>query len=93
MLSLNDKVKTELENQFSSRFNMKIEDFSGAKFANHIPTKTLIAHDNQDTVVAISEAKKLASNWKNSQFIVTDDLGHGMHSKKLYMKIVEFLSS
>ncbi len=93
MLSLNDKVKTELENQFSSRFNMKIEDFSGAKFANHIKTKTLIVHDDQDTVVAISEAKKLASNWKNSQFIITKDLGHGMHSKKLYLKIIEFLLS
>ncbi len=92
MLSLNDKVKTELENQFSSRFNMKIEDFSGAKFANHIVTKTLIVHDNQDTVVSILEAKKLASNWKNAQFIVTNDLGHAMHSKKLYQKIVAFLS-
>ena len=91
MLSLNDKVKTELENQFSSRFKMKIEDFSGAKFANHIATKTLIVHDNQDTVVSILEAKKLASNWKNSQFIVTDDLGHGMNNKKLYQKIVAFL--
>ncbi len=91
MLSLNDKVKFELENQFSSRFKMKIDAFSGAKFAKHITTKTLIVHDNQDTVVSISEAKKLAQNWKNSQFIVTNDLGHGMHSKKLYLKIVDFI--
>ena len=91
MLSLNDKVKFELENQFSSRFKMKIDAFSGAKFAKHITTKTLIVHDNQDTVVSISEAKKLAQNWKNSQFIATNDLGHGMHSKKLYLKIVDFI--
>lgn len=92
MLSLNDKVKTELENQFSFRFKMKIEDFSGAKFATNIATKTLIIHDNQDTVVSISEAKKLALHWKNAQLLITDDLGHAMHNKKLYQKIVSFLN-
>ncbi|KIA99326.1 alpha/beta hydrolase [Flavobacterium sp. KMS] len=93
MLSLNEKMVPLLENRFVNRFNLKLEDFSGKKFASNFTVKGLIAHDIEDNVVAFEEGEKIASTWKNSQFIATNGLGHGMHDDELYQKVVAFLFS
>lgn len=93
MLSLNTKMFSLLESKFSHRFNFKIADFSGQKFASQFNVSGLIAHDTSDNVVAFEEGKKIASNWKNSQFIETKGLGHGMHDDELYAKVIDFLFS
>lgn len=91
MLSLNGKMIPLLENRFIQRFNFKLDDFSGKKFASNFTIKGLIAHDTADNIVAYDEGKKIASSWKNSQFITTTGLGHGMHDDELYQKVVDFL--
>lgn len=91
MLSLNSKISSLLENRFLTNFNFKVEDFSGKKFASNINVPGLIAHDISDKVVAFEEGKKIASKWKNSQFIETNGLGHGMHDDELYQKVIDFL--
>jgi len=93
MLSLNTRMFSLLDRNFSNRFNFKIEDFSGQKFASQFNVPGLIAHDITDDVVAFEEGKKIASNWKNSQFIETKGLGHGMHDDELYQKVIAFLFS
>ena len=82
-----------LENRFLTHFNFKLEDFSGQKFASQFNIPGLIAHDTTDKIVAFEEGKKIASQWKNSQFIETKDLGHGMHDDELYQKVIAFLFS
>jgi len=91
MLSLNSKMFSLLENRFLTHFNFKLEDFSGKKFASNINVPGLIAHDITDKVVAFEEGKKIASAWKNSHFIETKGLGHGMHDDDLYQKVIDFL--
>jgi pimeloyl-ACP methyl ester carboxylesterase len=91
MLSLNRKMLPLLENKFINRFNFKLEDFSGQKFASEFTIPGFIAHDTSDKIVAFVEGQKIASNWKNSQFIETSGLGHGMHDDELYDKVIEFL--
>ena len=93
MLSLNTKMLPLLESKFINRFNFKLEDFSGQKFASQFTIPGFIAHDTSDKIVAFEEGKKIASNWKNSQFIETKGLGHGMHDDELYQKVIEFLFS
>ncbi|MBE8727861.1 alpha/beta fold hydrolase [Flavobacterium hungaricum] len=93
MLSLNSKMFSLLENRFLTHFNFKLEDFSGQKFATGITIPGFVAHDVSDKIVAFEEGKKIASNWKNSQFIETTGLGHGMHDEELYDKVLEFLFS
>ena len=93
MLSLNRKMLPLLENKFINRFNFKLTDFSGEKFASSFTIPGLIAHDTSDKIVAFAEGQKIASNWKNSQFIETSGLGHGMHDDELYDKVIEFLFS
>jgi hypothetical protein len=46
-----------------------LEDFSGQKFASEFTIPGFIAHDTTDKIVAFEEGQKIASNWKNSQFI------------------------
>ena len=91
MLSLNTRMFSLLEDRFLTHFNFRLEDFSGGKFASHFNVSGLIAHDTSDTVVSFEEGKKIASNWKNSQFIETKGLGHGMHDDELYQKVMAFL--
>lgn len=91
MLSLNNRMFTLLENRFLTHFNFKLEDFSGQKFASQFNIPGLIAHDITDKIVAFEEGKKIARNWKNSQFIETNGLDHGMHDDELYDKVIEFL--
>jgi len=93
MLSLNRKMLPLLETKFINRFNFKLEDFSGQKFASEFTIPGFIAHDTSDKIVAFAEGQKIASNWKNSQFIETSGLGHGMHDDELYDKVIEFLFS
>lgn len=93
MLSLNTRMLSLLESKFVSRFNFKLEDFSGQKFASQFNIPGLIAHDATDTIVAFDEGKKIASSWKNSKFIETNGLGHGMHDDELYQQVIEFLFS
>lgn len=91
LLSLNSKLKTELEIVFSNKFKLNVEDFSAKKFAKTIDTKALIIHDVTDKIVAFSEAEKISSTWKNKMFIETKDLGHKLHDENLYLKITSFL--
>ncbi|MDN3672076.1 alpha/beta hydrolase [Flavobacterium branchiarum] len=93
MLSLNKKMTPLLDNHFITRFNFKLNDFSAKKFASSFTVKGLIAHDTADTVVAFEEGEKIASTWKNSKFITTNGLGHGMHDDELYQKVAAFLFS
>ena len=91
LLGLNDKIKTQLENFYFQKFNIKIDDFAGHKFAKNFTQKAFIAHDTNDKVVLIDEGRKYAKEWKNAIFIETNGLGHSMHDPDLYQKIIDFI--
>jgi hypothetical protein len=50
-------------------------------------------HDVDDDIVSFSEGQKIADSWKNADFIQTKGLGHSLHSDKVYLKMVQFLTS
>ena len=91
LLSLNDKIKAELEDYYLQKFNIHINDFSGHKFAENFTQKAFIAHDTEDEVVLIDEGRKYANAWKNAIYIETKGLGHSMHDSDLYQKIIDFI--
>ena len=92
LLSLNNRIKTQLEAYYLQKFNVHINDFAGHKFAQNFAQKALIAHDIEDKVVLVDEGRKYANTWKNSVYIETSGLGHSMHDADLYLKIVEFIT-
>lgn len=91
LLSLNHRIKAQLEAYYFQKFNIKLNDFSGHKFAENFPQKAFIAHDTQDQVVLIEEGRKYASSWKNATFIETNGLGHSLHDAHLYQQITDFI--
>lgn len=91
LLSLNGKIKNQLENYYVERFNIHLDDFSGHQFAKNFTQKAFITHDTEDDVVLINEGRKYASTWKNATYIETKGLGHSMHDGELYQKIVAFI--
>lgn len=90
-LGLNSKVCQLIKTYIKKRFNINTDEFTSRNFLKNTTIPGLIAHDIHDDVVAFSEAKKIASSWKNAQFISTEHLGHSMHDEALNHKIYDFL--
>jgi len=91
LLSLNNRVRTKLEDYFFEKFQINLDDFSGHKFAENFTHKGFIAHDTHDNVVLVDEGRKYASTWKNAVYVETNGLGHSMHDADLYQKIIDFI--
>lgn len=91
MLGLNSKISEALEKKYTAFLNHSLQLFSVQKFAEKINVKGLIVHDLYDNVVLFEEGKKIASSWKNAQFIQTKGLGHKLHDEDLYQEIYTFL--
>ncbi len=91
LLSLNKKVRRDLEIKYTNFLNQHLEQFSSKEFVSKIDVKGLLAHDIEDTVVLFEEGKKIAESWKDVQFIQTKGLGHKLHDDELYKKVYTFL--
>lgn len=91
LLSLNDKVMKLMQQHFTKHFNIKIHEFSGSLFASRIRVPGLLIHDEDDEIVSINEAKKIAKSWPTAEFIITKGLGHSLHDPAIYSKISKFL--
>lgn len=91
LLGLNERVAKFLANYTKQRFGIPIDEFSGANFLKSTTLQGIIAHDVDDTVVSIEEAKKLVASWKTAEFIQTKGLGHSMHDEYLYKTIIDFI--
>jgi esterase/lipase len=91
LLGLNNKISKALENQYTALLNHTFDQFTAQQFVEKLDVKGLLAHDIDDTVVLFEEGKKIASAWKDVQFIETSGLGHKLHDEELYEKIAQFL--
>lgn len=91
LLGLNSRVFQLINSYIKQRFNINTDDFTSQNFLKDATMPGMIAHDIYDDVIAFSEAKKIASAWKNAQFIETENLGHSMHDDQLNQTIYQFL--
>lgn len=91
LLGLNHKIKAAFHDYTRKRFQIEIAEFSGQEFLKSSALKGLIVHDNEDEVVKIVEAQKLASGWKSAELLTTSGLGHGLRADAINKKIVDFL--
>ncbi|MBP6759130.1 MAG: alpha/beta fold hydrolase [Flavobacterium sp.] len=91
LLSLNNTVTKGLKNKYTEYLNLNLDQFASKEFASKIDVKGFLAHDIEDTIVLFDEGKKIATSWKDAQFIATKGLGHKLHDDELYRKVYEFL--
>jgi pimeloyl-ACP methyl ester carboxylesterase len=93
LLGLNAKVVNLMEHYFQKRFGFTFDAFSGAHFASNFDIPGMIAHDEEDPVVAFAEGQKIANHWKNATWVTTQGLGHSMHNEVLYQQVVAELTT
>lgn len=91
LLGLNNKISKALEKQYTALLNYDLDLFTSQQFASKLDVKGLVVHDIEDTIVLFEEGKKIASSWKDVQFIETKGLGHKLHDENLYKKVSQFL--
>ncbi|MGV3460171.1 MAG: alpha/beta fold hydrolase [Flavobacterium sp.] len=91
MLGLSNRVRLLMDRHFKSEFKINTDEFSCGLFAQTLQVGGLLVHDCDDTVVAYSEALKIAKAWPAAQFITTKGLGHSLHDDALYRQIIAFL--
>ncbi len=91
LLQLNIKVVKGLEEYFINNFNIKVNEFSTAKFVKNNTTPGLIVHDKFDKIAPFSSSKNIHKNWKNSILIKTEGLGHSLHQDDVNNQIITFL--
>ena len=93
MLKFNDRVLSALNQYFIKHFGFGINDFSTSRFASDLKLKGLLIHDKLDQVAPVTASERVHANWKNSQLILTEGLGHSLHQKEINLRIIDFLKS
>ena len=93
MLKFNNRVLSALNQYFIRHFGFAIDDFSTSRFASKLQLKGLLIHDKLDKVAPVSSSERVHANWKNSQLILTEGLGHSLHQEEINLKIIDFLKS
>ena len=93
LLGFNDRVLSALDTYIQNRFGFGIRDFSTSRFALEIDKPGLLLHDRKDAVAPYSASVRVNKNWKGSELISTEGLGHSMHQAEVNQKIVEFLKT
>ena len=61
------------------------------EFAKKIFMKALIIHDKNDEIIPESQSLEIHQSWKNSELMLTENLGHSLRHDSVYKKILEFL--
>ncbi len=93
ILKFNGKVHKSLSNYIENRFGFTIDDFSSPKYVQNISQKGLLFHDKHDKIAPFHGSENVHVNWKNSELVVTEGLGHSMHQDEVNDKILAFLQS
>lgn len=93
LLGFNDRVMGALDQYIQKRFGFGIRDFSTSRFALEIDKPGLLLHDRKDAIAPYSSSVRVNKNWKGSELISTEGLGHSMHQAEVNQQIVAFLKT
>ncbi len=93
ILKFNNRVMKHLDDYVLNRFGFKINEFSTSKFAQSISKKGLLFHDKHDLITPYHASVAVNKNWKGSQLVSTEGLGHSMHQDDVNDQIISFLEA
>ena len=91
MLGYNERIRNQIKLTIIDNFGKAPEDFSTAKFTEHISSKGLIIHDSDDDIIPYNDAVSINQSFKNSKLITTKGLGHSLNDDTVANHIYEFL--
>lgn len=91
MLGYNQRIRNQIKLTIIDSYGTSPENFSTAKFSEHISSKGLIIHDSDDDIIPYNDAITINQSFKNSKLITTKGLGHSLNDDSVNNHIYEFL--
>ncbi|MGD1946596.1 MAG: alpha/beta hydrolase [Croceivirga sp.] len=91
LFKFNNRVWKAMDKRLKIWFDYHFHEFSSARFVKNNMINGLLFHDKNDKQVAYTESVKVHENWKGSQLILTEGLGHSMHQEGVNDQIISFL--
>ena len=94
-IQLKPEIATLMRESFEEKFNDSMESYSGAVAAEKVLIPMLVFHDKEDEDVPYTASVNIHNKLKNSELILTDNLGHRkiLGDDKVISKIQEFLEN
>ena len=93
VMGYNKGVRAGMEVVIKKRFGLPSSYFNTARFAKEIDCNCLLVHDEFDPVIPYSDALEIQSAFKNSHLFTTQGLGHGLKSKQVIDKIIDYIQT
>lgn len=90
-LGLSKKATQIIINEFVKELGEKPEYYSSIRMAAQNTIPALIIHDKEDKATSSNYSVALHKNWKNSQLLLTNGLGHDLKSVQLIKDAIAFL--
>jgi len=92
-LELKPLIGEKMKAIFEKKYNEEMENLSSYKAAENISIPALILHDKDDEDVPYTAGENIHKHLKNSQLIITKELGHRkiLGDKKVIQHIANFL--
>lgn len=93
MLKVNDKTLKHCEDLFAAQLGLTWADLEQGHAFNNGEAPLLLIYDTADKEVPVAQGEKIHQLWKNSELVITEDLGHArlMWDQAVVERVVEFL--
>lgn len=91
VIGIKEGVIKAMESIFLKRFGKAFDYFAISRFVREFQIPGLIIHDNTDDIAPVHGAYELAENWKGSELLITQGLGHSVQDEKVREQIMKWL--
>lgn len=92
-LKLKPEIGNKLRNHFEKKYGVEMDYYSASNAVKEVSTPVLILHDENDTDVNVKAAYHIKENLKNSELMITKNLGHRkiLGNAEVIKRIVEYI--
>lgn len=92
-LKLKPEIGIKLRDYFEKKYKVKMDYYSASNAAKEVSIPVLIIHDENDIDVNIKSAYHIKENLKNSELMITKNLGHRkiLGNTEVIKRIVEYI--
>ena len=75
-LGLSESIAYSMQKKFEKKYQVPMNDFSGARAAQAVKIPVLVVHDEQDGDVPVKAAHQICKYLSNHELMITSGLGH-----------------
>jgi len=92
-LKLKPQIGMKLKDYFEKKYDVKMDYYSASNAAKEVIIPVLILHDENDVDVNVKAAYHIEENLKNSELMITKNLGHRkiLGNTEVIKRIIEFI--